>query len=69
MCIKLCICICYQAAWIVDDTDVDDSYRSDNGDTDDGMVLVHMASLGNNSEVKDYNLCLKVAEFYRSGSH
>ena len=48
---------------------MDDSYRSDNGDTDDGMVLVHMASLGNNSEVKDYNLCLKVAEFYRSGSH
>ena len=38
----------------------------------DGMVLVHMASLGfmgNNSEVKDYSLCLEVAELYRNGSH
>ena len=38
----------------------------------DGMVLVHMASLGfmgNNSEVKDYSLCLEIAEFHRSGSH
>ena len=45
------------------------SGRGDNGDADDRMVLVHMASFGNNSGVKDYSLYLKVAEFYRSGSH
>ena len=40
-----------------------------NGDADDRMVLIHMASFGNNSMVKDYSLRLKVAEFYKSGSH
>ena len=40
-----------------------------NGDADDRMVLIHMASFGTNSMVKDYSLRLKVAEFYRSGSH
>lgn len=51
MCIKLCVCIRYQAAWIVDYTDVEDSGRSDNGVVDDRMVPVHMASFGNNSEL------------------